>query len=117
MDCTKPALLDNGVCDKELLLDFDCKYDYPDCSEEHLAIEQCYLAEQKSYISCSLALEMYLQYPNCEGIRLCCPQMDKIGNGVCDKSIQDNFHCNYDMPDCKTTHQSNPICPFPELVM
>ena len=34
INCGQPELLRNGECNRELLDDFDCNYDYPDCAEE-----------------------------------------------------------------------------------
>ena len=115
INCGQPALLRNGECNRELLDDFDCNYDYPDCAEEHLKSQTCYLALQQSYISCSHALQMYLEYPQCPGIKICCPKLDMMGNGKCDPSIKNNFYCNYDMPDCGNVHKTSTTCPFPEL--
>ena len=115
INCGQPELLRNGECNRELLDDFDCNYDYPDCAEEHLKSQTCYLALQQSYISCSHALQMYLEYPQCPGIKICCPKLDMMGNGKCDPSIKNNFYCNYDMPDCGNVHKTSTTCPFPEL--
>ena len=65
--------MNNGVCDAEILEDFDCLFDYPDCSDDLRKSVQCNFAVQQSYISCDIAIEMFLKYPSCEGIQLCCP--------------------------------------------
>ena len=58
---------------------------------------------------------MYLEYPQCPGIKTCCPKVDLMGDGKCDGNIKNNFYCNYDMPDCTAEHKTSTTCPFPEL--
>ena len=65
--------MNNGRCDAEILEDYDCLYDYPDCSDDLRKSVQCDFAVQQSYISCDIAIEMFLKYPSCTGIHLCCP--------------------------------------------
>ena len=65
--------MNNGRCDAEILEDFDCLFDYPDCSDDLRKSVQCNFAVQQSYISCDIAIEMFLKYPSCNGIQLCCP--------------------------------------------
>ena len=65
--------MNNGVCDAEISEDFDCLFDYPDCSDDLRKSVQCNFAVQQSYISCDIAIEMFLKYPSCKGIQLCCP--------------------------------------------
>ena len=77
--------MSNGRCDAEILEDFDCLFDYPDCSDDLRKSVQCNFAVQQSYISCDIAIEMFLKYPSCKGIQLCCPdtRFDSLKNFVC----------------------------------
>ena len=67
--------MNNGVCNEEIIQDYDCLFDYPDCSDDLRREVQCNFAIQSSSISCEIAIEMFLTYPNCEGIHLCCPDL------------------------------------------
>ena len=68
-------MLNNGVCDEEIITDYECLFDYPDCTEDLRREVECNFAVQQSYIGCEIAIEMFLNYPYCEGIHLCCPDL------------------------------------------
>lgn len=109
--------MNNGVCDTEILDNFDCLYDYPDCENELKKLEECTFATQQSYLSCELAAEMYHRYPSCKSIQLCCPNgiNNLTTNGICDQNIKHKMNCLYDLPDCKEEHLASETCPFLDL--
>ena len=107
--------MNNGVCDQDIIGDHDCLFDYPDCTDELVKLEECNFAVQQSYLGCEIALEMALRYPECEKIQLCCQDFNLTKNGICDTEIMNDFDCNYDLPDCTKKHQEKSTCPFLEL--
>ena len=78
--CRQKFLLNNGVCDEEIITDYECLFDYPDCTEDLRREVECNFAVQQSYIGCEIAIEMFLNYPYCEGIHLCCPDLRSDSN-------------------------------------
>ena len=73
--CPQRYLMNNGDCNQEIMGDYSCLFDYPDCTDDLRREVQCSFAVQQSYISCDIAIEMHLKYPTCQGIHICCSDL------------------------------------------
>ncbi len=111
--CRTPVLMNNGICNNEIISDFDCLYDYPDCQSELKKLEECSFASQQSYLSGELAIEMYKRFPHCESsLQFRCSDFNLTKNGICDKGVMNNLDCHFDLPDCRGEHLKSQTCPF-----